>query len=697
MLSVILRTSNRKIFLALIAGKSPATKAIARTFLPGAIDCLDCSLVSALLDTGISPDSCVNDLRQRPLQIAISKQSKEMMELLLGHGGGADVNVNLHLIRYSYCNRSTPLKAAVKTGRLDLVQLLLRAEALVNDLEPRREISALQIAAATGKFELVRLLLEAEADVNAPPYDHCGETALQAAARNGNIEVVQLLLDYGADVNAPCATYGRTALQSAAHGGRMDVTQRLLLYGANDVLSALESAGQSRNDQIVDYLFRYRMESHGIVDDTFGRTALRAATECGDFDLVQTLLVCGVSVDAPPADADISWHTALQIAAHHGHIKIAELLLSYKADINAPALPRPDFSEGTATALQEAVGENHMQLVLIFLNHGADVNAPAAHGRMTAPVAAANQGDLEMFQLLLDHGADIRDQGASVVIEAVGSVSLEFLRFLLNTWTDASGDDLEWTVNTCNETALEIAVDEHDTELIRLLLEYDADDAYSALRRAARYGDTEIVELLEASGAADGDPSALVSAAEADSLDVLNLCLRQQTTAHDRAEALQMAARRGSIDAVQLLLDHGADVNAAPLASICDDANDPFGRALQAAAGRGDLQMVRLLLEAGADVEVKEPHPDEKATALQFAAIAGSMSVVTELVQEGADVFAPAVGVHGRTAIEGAAEHGRLDIVQLLLNLGVEVAGSRAIQFARKEGHDGVVALLEEA
>jgi ankyrin repeat protein len=73
------------------------------------------------------------------------------------------------------------------------------------------------------------------------------------------------------------------------------------------------------------------------------------------------------------------------------------------------------------------------------------------------------------------------------------------------------------------------------------------------------------------------------------------------------------------------------------------------------------------------------------------------MSVVTELVQEGADVFAPAVGVHGRTAIEGAAEHGRLDIVQLLLNLGVEVAGSRAIQFARKEGHDGVVALLEEA
>ena len=75
----------------------------------------------------------------------------------------------------------------------------------------------------------------------------------------------------------------------------------------------------------------------------------------------------------------------------------------------------------------------------------------------------------------------------------------------------------------------------------------------------------------------------------------------------------------------------------------------------------------------------------------------GSMTIVTTLIQRGADVHALAMGEYGRTALEGAAEHGRLDVVQLLLNLGVEVAGSRAIQFARKEGHDGVVALLEES
>ena len=119
--------------------------------------------------------------------------------------------------------------------------------------------------------------------------------------------------------------------------------------------------------------------------------------------------------------------------------------------------------------------------------------------------------------------------------------------------------------------------------------------------------------------------------------------------------------------------------------------------ALQAAAGNGNLEMVRLFLEAGADVESSVPSEDEEGTALQFAAIAGSMSVATLLIEKGADVNAPAVDEVGRTALEGAAEHGRLDIVQLLLNLGVEVVGSRAIQFAREEGHDGVVALLEEA
>ncbi len=56
----------------------------------------------------------------------------------------------------------------------------------------------------------------------------------------------------------------------------------------------------------------------------------------------------------------------------------------------------------------------------------------------------------------------------------------------------------------------------------------------------------------------------------------------------------------------------------------------------------------------------------------------------------------------GCSAIEGAAEHGRLDMVQLLLNAGATgiaihgVGFPRAVQLAEKNGHFAVASLLKE-
>jgi ankyrin repeat protein len=708
LLPVILQNSNRKIFHSLIAGQSPATKAIARTFLPGAMDSLDCSLVSALLDTGINPNSYVDLSPRRPLQIAIFKQSIEVTQLLLDRGA----DVNLSFMTYLFDDADSPLKVAIKTGRLDLVKLLLRAGARVNDpmsTMSRYAPSALQLASRIGQIDIVQLLLNAGADVHAPPQGPSGKTALQEAAGAGNMAVVQLLLSHGADVNAPKREYGGTALELAADSGNVEITQLLLFHGATDARFALDTASKSFSHRLVTHLIHSEMKLHPVADNAFGRTALRAATRCGDFELVRTLLECGVCANAPPPGGDISSGTVLQIAARQGGIKIAELLMSYGADINAPAIDRRDSRQGkgTATALQEAVDQGNMQLVSILLEHGADVNAPAANGRRTALAAAAYQGNSDIFQLLLDHGADLGVHGASVVIEAVGNVPLDFLQFLLDIWTDASGGSLDWTLNTEDMSALEIAVECNDVELIRLLLEHEAGDKSLALRDAVREGSSmEVVELLLVSGAVVGcldddikeDMTALQEATLSWQPDVLRLLLEHrshQTAAYEKSRALQMSALDGNFDAARLLLDHGADVNAAP--SLLNYGDDCTRTALQAAAGKGGLEMVRFLLEAGADVESKVPSENEEGTALQFAAMAGSMSVVTLLIHNGADVFASAKGRRGRTAIEGAAEHGRLDMVKFLLDLGVEAAGSRAKRFARKEGHDGVVALLEEA
>ena len=58
---------------------------------------------------------------------------------------------------------------------------------------------------------------------------------------------------------------------------------------------------------------------------------------------------------------------------------------------------------------------------------------------------------------------------------------------------------------------------------------------------------------------------------------------------------------------------------------------------------------------------------------------------------------------NGRTALDGAAEHGRLDMVQMLLNAGARGDSTkahrfgRAMELARINGHFAVAKLLEQA
>ena len=72
-----------------------------------------------------------------------------------------------------------------------------------------------------------------------------------------------------------------------------------------------------------------------------------------------------------------------------------------------------------------------------------------------------------------------------------------------------------------------------------------------------------------------------------------------------------------------------------------------------------------------------------------------------KLLECGANVNTPRSSSDGSTALEGAAEHGRLDTVQLLLIAGADSTkpGEKwylsAMRYSKKNGHSAIVSILK--
>ena len=126
--------------------------------------------------------------------------------------------------------------------------------------------------------------------------------------------------------------------------------------------------------------------------------------------------------------------------------------------------------------------------------------------------------------------------------------------------------------------------------------------------------------------------------------------------APDGFHALGLAAFFGHPGIVALLLERGADVDA-----VARNAQVRT-TALQAAAASGDTESARLLVEAGADVNAAQPGG---FTALHAAAANGNEELVALLLEHGADPAATTDD--GKTAADLAAGAAHAEVAALLL------------------------------
>lgn len=153
--------------------------------------------------------------------------------------------------------------------------------------------------------------------------------------------------------------------------------------------------------------------------------------------------------------------------------------------------------------------------------------------------------------------------------------------------------------------------------------------------------------------------------------------------AHGRQADAFEAAAMGDADRLRAALD--ADPSAS--AALSGDG----WTALHLAGFFGQAEAVRLLLERGADPNARSTNPMRNAPL--HAGVAGPrpLEMARLLTAAGADANAAQHG--GYTALHSAAQHGSIELIDLLLDHGADPDaaaedGRRAVDFAREKGHD---------
>ncbi|MBW3596897.1 MAG: ankyrin repeat domain-containing protein [Planctomycetes bacterium] len=400
------------------------------------------------------------------------------------------------------------------------------------------------------------------------------KSPLADAAEEKDSAVVAALLEQGADVNA-AQPDGMAALHWAVYHDDLKTAKILVGAGANvqaeNRYAPLSLACSSGDRFLVELLLDAGADPNTTLAG--GETALMTASRTGRLGPVQALLERGADVDAKERKGQ----TALMWAAAEGHEEVVDALLDAGADFRKP------LSSGF-TPLFFAVREGRTAVVLRLLAAGADVNeVMQSQGGVTPLILAVENGHFELAAALLDAGAAPNDRPAGyTALHAMTWVrkpirgdgdppplgsgilsSLDIVRRLA-----AHGADLDARLErgasgrgrftTTGSTPFLLAARASDVPLMRLLVELGAD-----WRLPNADNSTPLLAAAGVGALGDGEESA--------------------------------GTEEEAVEAVRLLLDLGADVNA---------ADDNGETAMHGAAYQSRSELVEFLAERGADVAV---------------------------------------------------------------------------------------------
>jgi ankyrin repeat protein len=234
---------------------------------------------------------------------------------------------------------------------------------------------------------------------------------------------------------------------------------------------------------------------------------------------------------------------------------------------------------------------------------------------------------------------------------------VEVAKRLLQARADTEAVDRE------GKTALMCAVKEGNMEMALLLINYKAnleatltdENCMTPLMMAGIQGNVDLVRVLIEKGA----NLEAVTEAPSDKVEAMQgPSPGNNTSARGGQTPLMLASIGGHVEAIRLLIEKGANVEAADKSGMTP---------LILASFTGHVQAIRMLIEKGANLEAVD---ENCMTPLMYASVSGHADALRVLIENGANVEAP--DSSGKTPLQNAKRQGHNEVVSLLKEHGAE-------------------------
>ncbi|KAK4462676.1 hypothetical protein QBC42DRAFT_326720 [Cladorrhinum samala] len=570
-----------------------------------------------------------------------------------------------------FATSTTAIAPAILGGHHDIVRFLLNNGVLVNCEE---HFSPLLTACYRSRSDILMTLINAGADVRAA--DLCGMSFMSRSLYEKRKSCSTLL--------------GLMVVGWAAHGQLDLQTCEYLISRGARVDHALFEATRLRNMPFVSLLLNTAAPSFA---EEFAQAALVCAINTGFLEAAQEFFEKGAVLSNPATIqkietqemfaflAETDWLDGILRAS--GPAILTSIILAGNREYGLQVLRRCvalglslDFTKSTkfrikhttatirdcdcTNPLDAAILANNADLMSSLLVNGA------SWSKDTLAYAVLSEQPLDLLHVLVS-------SPPSEMQRVGGKIDISKFRSNGVSERDEKG------------CGIAIAAKSGNRPIIKLLLDgfyWGAKNLGIALTAAvASAVEWDVVQmLLDAEASLD----------QADDGCHFSWSIRHYLPNSSKSP-IHAAISRENQEAVKMLIGAGADPN---------QGRDIKITPLQLACELGNLKMVDVLLDVGADINAAAA-ADFGATALQYASIGGHLKLAARLLDAGAHINANRAERWGTTAIQGAAEFGRLEMMHLLLRWNPKVHGRyrgeyiRAVKLAEQNGHMAVSRVLK--